>query len=606
MEEKFEINAKDRLLYFIRTRSILEIVDNILQDDLKLKKWEETRKQKKENNDLTKSNSDYLTRTSSEKSLLGTSEVTKEIIEKCEERYTELKEKMDLIEHDANVAEELFYRIMQIDKNSNNKEQSDVQAFKGKRALDIQVLSSILNLENVIDGIEKTTGYNVQDFIAGKLEKMSTHDLISIFQMVPYETICKYSKINDIYTSRIKDMTEAEFLTFIYKGNCKTMLSDSKIRAEVLERIKKSKDIFSTIYLTAFSSDDEFVHELLKKTKREEILTALTCANLSKKHTKQVNDQIIEIINSLSQEELTRYLIYYGGKENNKIQPVVEKRMRQLDDNNLKFIFWLYSRSDKSFKESILDNIVIERGLAKETEGFLECPYTAEEEDAYWRIYQEYNDAYLIYIKAFLNMVEPKTPTIYENNSEKTTKELLEVFTSNEKNTRNYEEFINYIVSISETKDEDLYKLITFINKRTISFGDEHTTKYIRGYLETLVSYLGARILRMDDENFLLKMYVTNEGSDTFFNSVYVRMLEKGMEIPRIDIEGTFSSSEGSSGANTTTGSTETPAKNDKTNNIMDKKINYNKDMYKNNKIYDYELDDEDSSSDDREEPDEL
>ena len=342
--------------------------------------------------------------------------------------------------------------------------------------------------------------------------------------------------VNSKFIDRIDEMDETELSIFLTNVEVEQVFNNQTIKDKIIAKIKENSGILSTAYLWRFKEDDEITSELLKKIIPTERVNAIVVTDLSKEHNEVVTNQILEMIDKLSDEEVVRYAIYFSDRENEVFERVINNRIKNLSDEDIKFLFYIYDKIDQPEKETLIEDLVIERGLTQEYDGIPEVSITEEEEENYIRRFSIYRSLVLLVNRKFPYFSQMKVGIVDEDNKEESNANVLKAYEDNTKTIKNYSKFLDYFRLLSNSKDKELYGTIMEVDKRDKIVVDGNTDENILKYYDFIAMYLGNRILNMDDEKFLNKLYVLGSDESVFLNTAMVRMQEKGMKIPGLHV----------------------------------------------------------------------
>lgn len=525
MDEELDANLKDAFMFQIEELDLFVLIDNVYNVYLNKIRWDNFIEETKKIMQIIRTNNELHENFQISEEITSILNMSEEEYGILEQRAKDTLKIINLLENDIDVQKAICQRLKELNYDKSSEE---------SKATTVQILQELLSINGFVNLLEKSTGQPVQEIICETIEQMSNTDVLVLYDWISQENTLRLNKVNDIFLSRMEDLGESEFNILVSNMNVEETIRNSDTKWKVIEKIKETNGEINPLLIHVFSQDDDFISALLPNVKETEYTNVLSASNLKNNHNEKVTQQLLKIIKDLSNEELVRYLVFNSYQENEIFDKVIQERMRTLSNDDLKFVFFVYDKMDPSYKETIVEDLLIERELSEEYDGIAEIIYTEEEEENYIRRFNEYVLINRLFNGNFPFLSGLGMGIVDMENIEESKKNVVKTYEHNKKIISDFIKFNDYLRLLTKSKDEDLYKIIEEVNRKPKIIADEDIDENIQHYYIFIALYLQSRIMKLDDEKFLNRLYLVSSKDSVFLDCAIVRMKEKGMQIPSL------------------------------------------------------------------------
>lgn len=435
--------------------------------------------------------------------------------------YKTLLKQIDVLENDEDIQEAIWEKIQEIEYDEDSIE---------SRAIAVHSIGNVLYASEFLKKLDEND-YPIDNELVEIINDLKIDDVMQLIEWVDFERIMQLPKVRNTLLEKVSKMSDGQLLVFFANFNSsRQFYIDVEARKKLSERILKSTNGYLPFYMKYLSFDDEILSKCLDLTEKNMQVNAIVSADVHANHNKEVTEKLQKMLQNLSDSEFVRYMCS-AATENEKLKPIVIERMKQLSKEDIRFLTAIYFELVKPplnpYKHNKLAELAGSYDLIKENEnGVPVCWYDEKVVIPKFKIYC-YSNRYFDALPYFSGFDFAKVDA---DNPEMTEQYMLEAFERNSKTMENYYKFIDFIGTLSKSKDEDLYKTILDINKY-YNFSEDMDQDLISYYKFTEL-YLVNRILNMKNENLLKRLYLLSQKDLPLFDVIMVKMQEKGFSEP--------------------------------------------------------------------------
>ena len=429
---------------------------------------------------------------------------------------------IDILENDEEIQEGIWNKIQEIEYDENSIE---------SRAVAVHAIGAVLYANELIQKIEEKTDYPIDSFIAEIVNKMKIEDVMQLVEWDELEKIIHFSNVKSTIANRVNEMSEGQLIVFFLSFNSsKVCFEDAEIRRRIEDRVVNVEDVCLPFYIKYLSYDDKIISKLLDRVPEKLQVNSIISANVNIDHNPEVTEKLQKMIQNLSNIDFTRYMSS-GTQENDALKPIIKDKLEQLSDEDIRFLTAMYfvriAPPTNPYKHNELAEQAAKRGLIGESEDGVQ--YCSFNENIVIPKFETYrcSNRYFDVIPYFTGF---DFAVIDGDNPEMSEQKMVEAFKMNSRTMGNYYKFIDYICTLSRTKDEDLYKTILDVNK-DYKFPKD-VDKDLTVYFKFTELYLVNRVLNMDDTNLLNRLYILSRVDLPLYDAIAIRMHEKGFSEP--------------------------------------------------------------------------